>query len=123
MDQNLDAIRETVAIVRELYPTMPLQQFAVLIEVVNQEGITSPELSKRLNMTGASVSRSLQALGKHVVFPKEYTGQAVHPTKVKGLELIETRPDVEEPRRHAVWLTPKGQELASKMRKAMSGGL
>ena len=87
---------------------MQMQQLAILLRVSLFPGITYPELSAALGLTGASVSRNTKALSTYLVKGEK-----------QGLGLVESRPDMAERRRYACFLTKKGEQVLKQLEEAM----
>jgi DNA-binding MarR family transcriptional regulator len=82
------------------------QQLEILLLCYLQQGITQTEISQRLNMPQASVSRNCLKLGRKAA--KDPQGRF----KVVGAGLVQMREDeIYDSRRHAVWLTDAGKKL------------
>lgn len=84
---------------RTLHPEFPVQQFAILVEVATEPGITMPELSKRLKMSSASISKNIRSLSR---FKEE--------KEIKGYDLVFTTPSLDDRRRFSVYLTRTGEK-------------
>ena len=78
---------------------LPLHHIQVLLMVARKGGATYRELETELNLTNASISRSVTGL----------SDEANHRLKPLGLLAIERDPA--EGRRYRVRLTPKGKAL------------
>jgi DNA-binding MarR family transcriptional regulator len=107
--ETLDAIRTQRRIhetIREkIHPEIPAQQLSIFYLVAENEGITQGEISKHLNMPQATVSRNVLKLASKLV--EDRKGNFVD----TGYGLVENRDDIVDPRRNAVYTTPKGQEV------------
>ena len=99
---------------REL-PGAPTQQVLILLRIMQEPGINQPDLADTYDLTGASVSRSLRALGQYQENDKH--GNSV----VKGPDLVELRPDLYRPRSLACFLTKKGKALQQKLLRTANG--
>ncbi len=86
------------------------QQLEILLLIYINDGITQTEISQRLNMPQASVSRNCLKLGKKVA--KNPAGRF----RVVGAGLIQMRSDeVIDSRRYACFLTDDGKKLVEKV--------
>lgn len=94
-------IRETVC--REL----PIQQLHILLVVANQEGITSTELCKELDMQSGSLSRNMKMLSRFS--ERNADGGMV----VSGHDLIDPRVDLYNRKMLAYYLTSKGRQFVN----------
>jgi DNA-binding MarR family transcriptional regulator len=112
----LRCLRRVVSVIRELVdPDLPLQQLALLLLIAEagDEGITMPEAADKLHMGQTSVSKNAKALSRYA---EDRGGQLV----IRGLELIEARPDLLERRRLRMTVTPKGEEVLRKILKEVA---
>lgn len=92
------ALRNGFTFIRDrLNPEMPVQQLALLMEVICEDGITMPELSKRLKMSPASVSKNVRMLSRFI-----------DKGELKGYDLLRAEPHLEERRKFAVYPTNNG---------------
>ncbi len=82
-----------------------MQHLAMLLQVAINEGITQTEISETISMPQGTTSRNVSKLSSRIV--KNRQGKWVE----DGYCLLETRPDVDESRRHAVYLTNKGKQF------------
>lgn len=89
---------------RELSPEMPIQQLAILIEIQKSEGITMYELGRKLGITPGSMSRNVAVLSLYMKKGER-----------RGLDLVTTRPDLNERRRLACFLTEKGKKTMTEI--------
>jgi DNA-binding MarR family transcriptional regulator len=89
-----------------------LLQVEVLLLVMENEGITQPELSKRLNTTQATITRTIQKLA-HSVYQNPNTNRQ----EQFGLGLLEASEWAEDSRIRAVFLTEKGKRLRDKIKQ------
>lgn len=99
--------------VRELvHPEIPAQQLAILYLVAQRPGITHTEIGTILEMPQGTVSRNVQKLAIKVV--EKVRG----PAETYGYGLVENRPDYRtDPRRNAVYLTKKGEQVIADLIK------
>lgn len=88
-------------ILRKRGDLMNLQAFNIVMEVFIRPGSTMQELEKNTDMSLASVSRNLMALGKW------------HRLGRPGLDLVECVDDPHERRRKIAFLTKDGREFVS----------
>lgn len=86
-------------LMRKYGDLMTPQAYEVVMQVAIHPGITMQELEKATDLSLASVSRNLMALGKY------------HRLGKPGLYLIETADDPTERRRKIAFLTPKGRKF------------
>lgn len=93
---------------------MSVRQVAILsvIHRAGKDGITQTEIAEILEVPQASVSRNIRAMS---LFGVPAAGG--RDPEIKGLDLIECRPDLFEQRRLNCTLTGKGQDLMDKVLK------
>lgn len=84
---------------RTLAPDLPLQTVHILILIALQPGITTRELMRRVRLSQSSCSRNIARLS--------HTDRHGEP----GLGLVRALNDPVDPRRHVMYLTPKGEEF------------
>jgi DNA-binding MarR family transcriptional regulator len=105
----LDLVRSKVH--REL----PLQQLVLFLTVVENPGVTMPELVATLDMPQGTVSRNVKALSHYVVWQD---GVAVP----HGRNLLRTRPDEENRHILAVYPTGRGEALSQEIARGLQAG-
>jgi DNA-binding MarR family transcriptional regulator len=93
---------------RKIKNDFPLYAVEMFLAVATQEGVTSTEISKRLAITGAAVSRHLGLLGHQ----DRHGG--------RGLGLIEARP-AENPKYKELYLTNQGRLLLESIKDIIGG--
>lgn len=111
MSAEVRRLRRIVSVIRETVDSdLPLQQLALLLLIAEagDEGITMPEAAMKLNMGQTSVSKNAKALSRYA---EDRNGTI----SIKGFEFIEARPDLLERRRLRMTITPKGQEVMTKI--------
>lgn len=86
-----------VAKVRELDPRMEAQMMDIMAKIALNEGITYVDLTERVGLSGAAVSRNITKLGRGSV-------------KYRGLNLIETVEDPYDMRSKQIRLSPRGRQ-------------
>jgi len=107
--QAHDKLADIIRYVRkELNPEMPIQQMAILLEIQKKEGITMYDLGRELGITPGSMSRNISALS---IYMKK--------GEKRGLDLVTTRPDLNERRRLACFLTDKGKNTMAELMELM----
>lgn len=84
-------------------------QMMIFLAVCNNEGITTLELSDYLDMPQGSLSRNLKKLGIY----KNSKGEKA------GFDLVQARPDYENRRTLAVYLTDRGRRLKAELKKIL----
>jgi DNA-binding MarR family transcriptional regulator len=104
-------IREILLVVHEAYGGMTVRQFGILLEIADNEGVTSLELAKRMKMNTSSIYRNLGTLSIGV--KKTHGGTR----ESKGLGLVDMRPDLSDTRRMLLYLSAEGHALLSKLTK------
>jgi DNA-binding MarR family transcriptional regulator len=116
--ETLDAIacqRRVHETIRELiHQEIPAQQLSIFYLVAENEGITHGEIAKELRMPQATVSRNVAKLSSKMVEGRDRELVDV------GYGLVENRDDIVDPRRNAVYTTPKGQEVLKAVAKAVA---
>jgi DNA-binding MarR family transcriptional regulator len=115
----LESIERLERLVRHLREKVneefPLQHLAILIKVAQQEGITQHQMVTELNSYSGSMSRNIKLLSQWADRDDKGT---LH---IKGYNLLECRPDLEERKRMAVYLSPKGKQLMGELDSIMKG--
>jgi len=108
MDRRLRALSRTVRIIRtQLNHELPIQQLALLLEVHLNEGISMPELSKKLNMGQGSVSKNVKLMSRYI-----------EGGELRGYDLLSTEQDLQERRRFVVRTTEKAERLLASITDA-----
>lgn len=111
---KIDQLREIIEFIRKtIHRDFAMPQLSILLLVAENEGISQPDISKRLDMPQASVSRNVTKLCKKLVTQR--TG-----TVNRGYELCEISPDPAEPRRLNVFLTNKGKKFIEELRTMLN---
>ena len=98
-----------VSILEKIFAELPLQQIKLFLTVAKHEGATMPELQKILDTPQGTLSRNVKALSVYLK-PADSTVPGSLRTK-GGYELLESRPDSENRKALAVYLTPKGKKI------------
>ena len=98
--ESLDVIRSVFG--NEVYIT----QLAIFLEVANHEGISTPDLEKRLGVAQNTLSRNIKKLSRY---------RDRKTKKIEGLNLMYSTQDLEERRRFVFFLTPEGHELKKRL--------
>lgn len=84
-------------------------QLQLFLVICNNEGITSLELAEYLDKPQGSLSRNLKKLSLY----KNSKGD------MRGFDLIQTRPDYDNRRTLAIYLTDKGRKLKAELKKTL----
>jgi len=101
-------LSDMVACLRsELKKDLPIQHLALLLAVVEEPGISMPELMKQLRMPQGSVSRNVKLLAD----------------RKRGYGLLLTAPDQVNRKQMAVFPTWKCQLLVEKLCRLMQVGM
>lgn len=100
---------------REVSEEFPAQQLLLFITVGKQEGITQHRLAEVLDMPSGSVSRNVRMMSQFADRSKE--GNLI----LRGFQLLDTRPDIEQRQRMAVFLTPKGKDVFKQLDMIITG--
>lgn len=100
--KDLIALSNTLDLFRTEYKGLQVQMIHVFITVALREEVNKAELETILNMPQGTVSRNT--------------------AKVKDAGLIASYPDVSNPKEHTVVLTPKGKQLASRIKLIFEKG-
>jgi DNA-binding MarR family transcriptional regulator len=82
---------------------MGIQTYSIFLQIALEEGIGVMELTKRLDVSGASASRNVLLLSKE------------RTSKRKGYNLVQTDYDPQERRRKMCSLTAPGRKLLTKL--------
>lgn len=104
--EYLDVIRSVFG--NEVYIT----QLAIFLEVANHEGISTPDLEKRLGVAQNTLSRNIKKLSRY---------RDRKTKKIEGLNLMYSTQDLEERRRFVLFLTPEGHELKKRLNSLRKG--
>lgn len=104
MDNLRTLLRVTTFVQEELKQDLVLSYLAIFLLVCVNEPVTMPEIGERLSLTQTTVSRGVKTLSRY----KEKG-------EIQGFDLVFSMPDIEERRRFAVHLTPKGKELRDRL--------
>ena len=92
---------------RDFHSDFPPNGLAIFISIAKQEGSSSTELMKRLDMPKATVSRNLRMLS-----------DVLSPHK-PGMKLIKLHHDPDDYRVRRAYLTPKGKAFLESIIKAL----
>lgn len=90
---------KVLKVLREIDPEMGIQTYSILLQIALEEGIGVMELTKRLDMSGASASRNVLLLSKKRTSTRD------------GYDLVQTDYDPQERRRKMCSLTAKGRKV------------
>ena len=109
-----NGIKEFILYLRiEVDREFPLQQLHVLIEIADNEGINTNDLTEKVVMQKGPLSRNIKTLS---TFGEIEPGGNV---TVHGKDLIEVKRDTVERRLLTYWLTDKGRNVIEHIRKIM----
>lgn len=86
-------------------------QLQLFLAICNNEGITSLDLADYMGMPQGSLSRNLKKLSLY----KDSKGD------LRGFDLITSRPDYENRRTLALYLTDKGRKLRAELKQILEG--
>ena len=107
-DARLERIANAFDLIRKLDREMPGQVVSVFLYIASHDGCNKQALEQELGLTTASSSRNTDLLS---------SGRKGRATG--GLGLIIKEDDPGNGRRQVLWLTNKGKELASLMKKTI----
>lgn len=107
-DARLERIANAFDLIRELDREMPGQVVSVFLYIASHDGCNKQALEQELGLTTASSSRNTDLLS---------SGRKGRATS--GLGLIRKDVDPSKGRRKVLWLTDKGKELASLMKRTI----
>lgn len=111
MSHSLAQFRNGIAYLRRtLNSDLPCQQVEILLVVALQPNITLTALGEELNMPQGTVSRNVKALAAYFDANK----------KLKGYDVVSTRPDVVDRNRLSCYLTSKGRKVIEELRKVLN---
>lgn len=88
-----------VELVRQAQEEMPAQRISILLLIAQREGITYNELMDQTGLAHSTISRNIAALS------------AIDRHGNPGLDFVAAVPDLREPRRKSLVLTPKGKRF------------
>lgn len=96
---------------KEIDPEISLPSMLVLLYAAERDGEpgNQAQVTERLNMTGATASRSIS----HFLEYKR--------PRVRGLDLLENTPDHEDRRFKIITLTRKGLDFINRLKEAVNG--
>ena len=107
MDIGLMLVDRAFKYLREkIHKDIAFPQLTVFILVALNQGITQPELAKILKVPQGTVSRNVIKLGDLLIQDKNGIWKDL------GYNLVEQKPDIDDPRRSACYLTKKGAVVA-----------
>lgn len=93
---------------------IPLQQLRLLLMVALNPGITQTELTERLELHQATISRNVKKMSEDHIITEDGTVRTV------GWGLLQTRQDTRfDSRRLAVFLTKRGERVLMKFQAAL----
>lgn len=101
---------------KEINEEIPVQQILLLTLVAENEGVTQHQLSIDIGMPNGTVSRNIKTLSQYL----DKSGPG--PVKLKGYDLLESRRDLADRHRMAVYLTSKGKHVMRAMDALMGDG-
>lgn len=115
LSSSLKGFKKALEVVtNEVYAEIPPQQILLFLTVADKEGITQHDLQDVLNQSQAAISRNVKQLSV-------YLEEGEHGNKVKkGYGLLDTRPDMCNRKRSAVFLTKDGQALLETLEFALN---
>ena len=96
----------------DVFKLTPFNRIELFLTVALKPGITMKEISKKLNMSSASVSRNVSILSI-----EGWSSSKQRKSNGAGLSLIMAIPDPNERRRKLLFLSPKGKELINQLLK------
>ena len=112
--KEINRLLEILALVRsKVHRELPLQQLVMYLTVVENPGITMPELVALLDMPQGTVSRNVKALSHYVVWQD---GVPVP----HGRNLLRTQADEDNRHALAVYPTGRGEALAQEIGRVLS---
>jgi len=85
----------------------PAQLVSTFLYIASYNGCRQEDLMEGTSMSSSSVSRNVSWLG-----PKHRLGK-------DGLKLIRRSIDEDDPKRYRIYLTPKGEQMASLLEKTL----
>ena len=108
---DINHFRNVINFIRkEIYMDFPLPQLEVLLLVIENDGISQSDISKRLNMSQGAVSRNVAKLSSRVKQMDDGSYEKM------GYGLLENRPDEIESRSYNVFLTDKGKQFVKDLK-------
>ena len=96
-----------------IHKDIAMPQLTILLLVAENEGITQTELAEIMGIPQGTVSRNVLKLSE------KFVQNAKGDWRQAGYDLVETRPDIDETRRLAVYLTRKGKDVIKALKKAL----
>lgn len=110
---HLVSLVKSIATIRQnVNADIAISHLHVFLYVALNEGCSSPDIIKSLQMSQSAVARACRQLSKY-----SETG------KINGYDLVYQTPDAYERRRLAIYLTPKGKKLKKAILESISGSL
>jgi DNA-binding MarR family transcriptional regulator len=108
---DINHFRNVINFIRkEIYMDFPLPQLEVFLLVIENDGISQSDISKRLDMPQGTVSRNVAKLSSKVIKKDDGSYEKV------GYGLLENRPDQIESRSYNVFLTDKGKQFVKDLK-------
>jgi hypothetical protein len=99
-----------------IYRDLPLQHLIMFLTVVDNPGITMPELADKLDIPQGTVSRNVKALGVYLRDPTAAEiKEGLTAKKKAGYDLLRVEPDMEHRKMLAVYPTANGMRLAKEL--------
>jgi len=105
---NTDKLISAIQILREISPSMTLNQALVFLEVARRDGIENLEVRKRTGMPHPTISHVVAALS-----PTSYHKK--NGKNVEGLDLVIQEENFEDGRAKNLHLTEKGKQIINKI--------
>jgi DNA-binding MarR family transcriptional regulator len=96
-----------------VHKDIAMPQLTILLLVAQEQGISQPDLAMIMGIPQATVSRNVLKLSE------KFVQNAKGDWRQTGYDLVETRPDPYETRRHAVYLTKKGKQVINALKKSI----
>lgn len=111
---DLSPLSRALTTLHQLYPDQPIHRIMMFLLVAEHPGTTARQLAGWTGLNRSSISRGLSELSDqgrtHPVTKQQTT----------GLGLVMLVPDPQEPRRHSVFLSQKGNALIRTLRQCMA---
>jgi hypothetical protein len=115
MRNKLSVIEKILHVFKEIGSEIPIQQMLLLVAVAQNQGRTMPELQESLGMPQGTLSRNVKALGVYLVPDPDNPQQK----KKDGYDLLITRPDLENRKSLAVYLSSRGEEVIAQLKSVV----
>ena len=115
LTSGLVKFKKAQHVLEKIFAELPLQHVMLLLAIAEQDGITQPKIAEKLGWPQGTVSRNVKKLSVYLV-------ESDNGNKTKaGYELVAQRPDVDDRKANAVYLTAKGKKVLKEISDIIEG--